>query len=941
MRGKFSNRLPAVLVYFMCSIGLLLGSSESARAITFSPLPQFSGDVGIDYNERAGNFAVSIDFDGPGGSKVIFRDPVTGNPTGPLLSGLLEENKIATVRQIRGQCAQQWPVGTIFTGTGNPGEIAKLEPQSNGTYLVTQSWVTLPNETIFRGGFFHDRWCVAGGDLIVVSGNGMQPTQSGSGGGNVWRVNSLGQATLVAQIKNPAGNPAHLEGVITVPSDPKYGPWAGKIVTGDEDRIFTPAIIIPFDPTTRVYNGNSPKIYAITPNGFNDCSQTSNVPLSTSCAGTFNMTVVGGPAGLPGNLPHPEDFDFVEGDFYGVAYNESDNSNSPQGAILTTAGIPNNFIDPNQGDILITQEYPLEGQYLVPTQQNPLVDVGSNSGLYQIKWQPGGCGFGNDCFIATQIVRTNMTPLLAQWEHVTFVPQSDIIIDKRPDGNSVTFGQNIYFNITVTSTGPGTATNVKVSDQLPTLGGLTWKITDGSVSPQPGSNCSVDANQLLSCSFGSLMSGQQATVRIETTNAAGVTSASCNSFPNPNGQGSLFGIPNTAFATADVNITRNDPGWWLCPKPHITLTKTPKGAKFNPGDTLTFTVVVASDGDLTSTAHNVQILNDQLPITGGLTWMIDTVNTTFPGCTINAAQVLNCTGPLNLPQGTSATVIVKTINPGGAPAGACTGNKLNNVATATSTDAGSSTDTGDYTCSLVCTPLPTFTVFGTSGVSINDSLDEKTVCVVGNVGTASSSSGGLYVDKCLINGNISVPTASALKFGSHGALSGTLNVGSQAALVANMNAASTTAQKLTPNVTLTNLTSNMNFTNPSTTGDTYVINITGSINLNNNTITFSAANSTDKFVINVAGSSSSISQSFINLTNIAASQILWNFTGPAGCSVLVNKSNSLWNGTILAPRCDVRVHNPMPFTGDILANTVTIDSAAVITGTPPVCVPNK
>jgi hypothetical protein len=43
-------------------------------------------------------------------------------------------------------------------------------------------------------------------------------------------------------------------------------------------------------------------------------------------------------------------------------------------------------------------------------------------------------------------------------------------------------------------------------------------------------------------------------------------------------------------------------------------------------------------------------------------------------------------------------VTVKTTNPAGAPAGSCTGNKLVNTATATSSDAGSSTDPGDYTC---------------------------------------------------------------------------------------------------------------------------------------------------------------------------------------------------------------------------------------------------
>src|SRR5262249_5375717 len=58
---------------------------------------------------------------------------------------------------------------------------------------------------------------------------------------------------------------------------------------------------------------------------------------------------------------------------------------------------------------------------------------------------------------------------------------------------------------------------------------------------------------------------------------------------------------------------------------------------------------------------------------------------------------------LNLAQGASAKVTVKTTNASGAPQEACTGNRLPNVATATSSDAGSSTDTGDYTCAS-CPP---------------------------------------------------------------------------------------------------------------------------------------------------------------------------------------------------------------------------------------------
>jgi len=68
-------------------------------------------------------------------------------------------------------------------------------------------------------------------DLIVVTGGA--PGE----GGTVWRItsnpdHSSGQKTLFKTIPG-----AHLEGVITLPDEPaQYGPWAGKLLTGDESH---------------------------------------------------------------------------------------------------------------------------------------------------------------------------------------------------------------------------------------------------------------------------------------------------------------------------------------------------------------------------------------------------------------------------------------------------------------------------------------------------------------------------------------------------------------------------------------------------------------------------------------------------------------------------------------------------------------------------------
>ena len=550
--------------------------------------------------------------------------------------------------------------------------------------------MTLPNETIFRGGFFHDRWCVAGGDLIVVTGNGNQPTLPGSVGGNVYRINASGASTFLKHIDNPAGNPAHLEGVITVPNDAAYGPWAGKIVTGDEDRIYTG----PFDgiPSgTRVTHGANPKIYAIDPST-GVCTQNSEGSLSASCASGFNF---GGAA-----VPHSEDFDFVEGDFYGVAFNENENTTGGGQGHIYRAGAGDFFANnpnPATPDILITQEYPID-QFLY----GPLVDAGTRSGLYQVRFS------GGNTFSAMEVARTPGScagapgvTCLAQWEHVTFVPPSDVTIVKSPDGNSFNVGQDIFFDILVTSTGTGTATNVMITDPLPTPGNLTtWQVVSvaptGLITPAPtDASCSITSGNQLSCTLGSMAPGATVTVRVSTnTSGLGANLAACTA----NGGR----VDNTATVTADPSISKSDPGFWLCTLPgSYTLTKNPKNATYNIGDNINFTMVVTSTGP--GTANNV-VLNDPLPTLGNLsTWIISSDPSGL--CTI-VSNTLNC--PFgNLANGQSRTVTVATNAAGGANVAACPGGqKLNNTATLTGTGLPTKTDTGDY----ICTPPGSYTL---------------------------------------------------------------------------------------------------------------------------------------------------------------------------------------------------------------------------------------
>jgi choice-of-anchor A domain-containing protein len=232
--------------------------------------------------------------------------------------------------------------------------------------------------------------------------------------------------------------------------------------------------------------------------------------------------------------------------------------------------------------------------------------------------------------------------------------------------------------------------------------------------------------------------------------------------------------------------------------------------------------------------------------------------------------------------------------------------------------------------------LPSYTVFGTQSVTINDGLNETTTCITGNVGTGGTAAGARSLDKCLVNGNVAVTTASVLNLGSHGAYSGSLITGSLASVGSTMSTVSGNLAGLMPNLTFASL-SNMNetFTNTSTTGGTYVIDITGSASTTNPyTWAFAAANANDKFVVNIGGDVA-LAQLQISLMGITADQLIFNLTGAScsSCTAEVNKSDSVWFGTILAPDYDVRVHNPFPFTGDVFGNTVTVDSGGILNGT--------
>jgi hypothetical protein len=360
------------LLAVACSTTFALATDLNLQPFNFT----FNNPIGIDFHEPTGQLIMSVNYPTGVPNNLNLVDSTTGAPSVfSALAGLTEELKIATVRA--SNCQGGFTVGEVFTGNGTPGQVVRIS--ANGT-VVQNPWVTLPGEpALIRGSLFQDRFCAAGGDLIVVTGNEQLGNPANDNVGNVWRVTSAGVATKVATINR------HLEGVETLPNDIlRYGPLAGKILAGDEDILFSGST-----PT----NGPNGKIWVVDPN-------------------TGALFTVGHNAGAPAcvnGLPNGcnyttgtsfnvEDLDLIRqgADFFGVAF-----SNEKVFVTRTTDQTAANFRD-RCGQLLITQERPFTG----------------TSGLYALRFS------GTDSFIVDPLT-SNQDGVITQWEHVTFTSGSD------------------------------------------------------------------------------------------------------------------------------------------------------------------------------------------------------------------------------------------------------------------------------------------------------------------------------------------------------------------------------------------------------------------------------------------------------------------------------------------------------------------------------------
>ncbi|HVA85072.1 MAG TPA: hypothetical protein VNF73_02015 [Candidatus Saccharimonadales bacterium] len=331
---------------------------------------------------------------------------------------------------------------------------------------------------------------------------------------------------------------------------------------------------------------------------------------------------------------------------------------------------------------------------------------------------------------SVQVTSSNAASSTAQ-TGVCITGNPHVSVVKTPDAQTVVAGNPVGFTMTVTSDGTGTASNVTLSDPLPTLTGLgiNWTISPAVTG------CSISGSapsQTLNCSFGSLAQGASASVHVSTNTTApgaGTTIAPCQvtvtTFTTNLNNTVSIASSNAGSATAQTGICVTN-------TPHITVVKTPDAQTVVAGNPVGFTITVTSDG--VGTANNVT-LNDALPnfANVGINWSISPAYAGLGTCSITGSaptQVLTCSLG-NMASGSSTSVHV--LSPTAAPPAGSTippcqvtvttyATNLNNSVTITSANAASSTaQTG------VC-------VTGTPHITVTKTPDAQTVLAGNPVG---------------------------------------------------------------------------------------------------------------------------------------------------------------------------------------------------------------
>lgn len=206
------------------SIGITISDNFGTTNLFEVVATNIPGPIGIDYDPSKQSLLLSVNYSVDSTNFALlstngvlsYWSPVQGVGTG-------REIKIATVKNT----INAFTNGDLFYDTGSPGGIGWAS--SNGvTFNVNwdASSAASTESDVFAGDLYVDQTGIWSNDLFAVTGDDV--ALGGTRG--VWRIHNSTNATLITRIPSQ-----HLEGILTVSNNPaKYGPWAGKLLTGDD-----------------------------------------------------------------------------------------------------------------------------------------------------------------------------------------------------------------------------------------------------------------------------------------------------------------------------------------------------------------------------------------------------------------------------------------------------------------------------------------------------------------------------------------------------------------------------------------------------------------------------------------------------------------------------------------------------------------------------------
>jgi hypothetical protein len=204
----------------------VVNSQEAAITITiypnvFSLVANVPAPCGMDYHPPTQSLIVSSELSG--NIWKFLRIDNNGNVTNwsslQFSSSGGYEIKLATVKTT----ANGFTNGMMYFDNGQYG-IGRISPDGS---VVNANWLAMSGYQFL--GLYLDQSGSFGTNLIAL--------RNGDG---IWEINSAGVSNRLASL------PDYMEGLVTVSNNPaQYGPWAGKIVTGDATEPGTIQLVSP------------------------------------------------------------------------------------------------------------------------------------------------------------------------------------------------------------------------------------------------------------------------------------------------------------------------------------------------------------------------------------------------------------------------------------------------------------------------------------------------------------------------------------------------------------------------------------------------------------------------------------------------------------------------------------------------------------------------